>query len=138
MKSWKARLLFVFTVGALVLAVSVPAMANHPGGAIESAFGPGRPVPGNDGPGIGGEPPPSADVLPYYCSKPYSLSSEAASVCSNDPFTFSQSEDDLDVAIGELREPSDDSAREDWWSESEEEWWPEEEEEEWWPEEEEE
>ncbi len=39
MKSWKARLLVVFTVGALTLADSVPAMAYHPGGATESMFG---------------------------------------------------------------------------------------------------
>ena len=89
MKSWKARLLLVFVVGALTLAVSVPAMASHSSGAIESMFGADGPVSDEDSDtGDVGESS-DASVLPYYCNWP-SFRSDTTATCSKQPFTMGE------------------------------------------------
>ena len=108
MRSWKARLLLMFSMGALILAVSVPAMAFHAEGAIEEMFGAEGPVSGVDGDPGGVSEPSDISVLPYYCPWPYALNTEGTSICSKQPLT-----------IGEPSGASDNSTEEQGWSEEE-------------------
>ena len=108
MRSWKARLLLMFSMGALILAVSVPAMAFHAEGAIEEMFGAEGPVSGLDGDPGGVSEPSDISVLPYYCPWPYALNTEGTAICSKQPLT-----------IGEPSRASDNSTEEQGWSEEE-------------------